>query len=106
MKRIPKNKFPSNDRLTREFYEIETFLNELKDSFINSMKLAYQEKALSTCQHQAVTKIIEKKDCDKILLENWRPMSLVNVDLTRGKPQIPSSSFLGFLIVSRSSYNN
>ena len=70
------------------------------------MKLAYQEKALSTCQHQAVTKIIEKKDCDKILLENWRPMSLVNVDLTRGKPQIPSRSFLGFLIVSRSSYNN
>ena len=48
----------------------------------------------------------KKKDRDKILSENWRPMSLVNVDLTRGKPQIPSSSFLGFLNVSRSSYNN
>ena len=61
LKRIPKNKFLSNDRLTREFYEIEEFLNELKDSFINSMKLAYQKRALSTCQHQAVTKLIEKK---------------------------------------------
>ena len=28
LKRIPKNKFLSNDRLTREFYEIEEFLNE------------------------------------------------------------------------------
>ena len=64
MKRILNNKSPGNDRLTKEFYE--TFWNELKDSFINSIKLAYQKKALSTSQRQAVIKLIEKKDHDKL----------------------------------------
>ena len=52
-------KSPGNDRLTKEFYE--TFWDELKDSFINSIKLAYQKKALSISQQQAVIKLIEKK---------------------------------------------
>ena len=56
---IPNNKFPGNDRLIKEFYE--TFWDELKDSFINSVKLAYQKEALSTSQRQAVIKLIEKK---------------------------------------------
>ena len=43
------------------------------------MKLAYQKKALSTFQHQAVIKLIEKKDLDKTLLKNWRPISLLKV---------------------------
>ena len=78
-KRIPNNKSPGNDGLTKEFYE--TFWDELKDSFINSIKLAYQKKALSTSQRQAVIKLIERKDRDKTLLKNWRPISLLNVDL-------------------------
>ena len=36
-KGIPNNKSPGDDGLTKEFYEI--FWDELKDSFINSMKL-------------------------------------------------------------------
>ena len=79
MKGIPNNKSPGNDGITREFYE--TFWDELKDSFINSVKLAYQENALSTSQHQAVIKLIEKKYRDKTLLKNWRPISLLNIDL-------------------------
>ena len=79
MKGIPNNKSPSNDGLTKEFSEI--IWDELKDSFINSIKLAYQKKALSTSQRQAVIKLIEKKDRDKTLLKNWRSISLLNVDL-------------------------
>ena len=30
--------------------------------------------------------------------------NIPSLDLTRGKPQAPSSSFLAFLILSRSSY--
>ena len=79
MKGIPNNKSPSNDGLTKEFSEI--IWDELKDSLINSIKLAYQKKALSTSQRQAVIKLIEKKDRDKTLLKNWRSISLLNVDL-------------------------
>ena len=39
---IPNNKSPDNDRLTREFHE--TFWDELKDCFINSIRLAYQKR--------------------------------------------------------------
>ena len=66
LKGIPNNKSPGNDGLTKEFYEM--FWDELKDSFINSIKLAYQKKALSTSHRQAVIKLIEKKDRDKTLL--------------------------------------
>ena len=59
LKEIPNNKFLGNDKLTKEFYE--TFWDELKDSFINLIKLAYQTKALSTSKCQAVVKSIEKR---------------------------------------------
>ena len=35
---------------------------------------------MSSSQRQAVTTLIEKKDKDRIFLENWRPISLMNVD--------------------------
>ena len=77
MKGIPNNKSPSNDRLTKEFYE--RFWDELKDSFINSIKLAYQIKPSSISQCQAVIKLIVKRNRDKTLLKNWRPISLLEV---------------------------
>ena len=40
-----------------------------------------KKKALSTSQLQAVIKLIEKKDRNKTLLKNWRPISLLSVDL-------------------------
>ena len=42
LKGIPNTKSPSNDGFSKEFYE--TFWDELKDSFINSIKLPYQKK--------------------------------------------------------------
>ena len=59
LKEIPSNKSPGNDGLTKESYE--TFWDELKNSFINSVKLAYQKQALSTSQRQAVIKFFDKK---------------------------------------------
>ena len=70
MKEIPSNKPLGNDGLTKEFYE--TFWDELKNSFINSINLAYQKKVLSTSQRQSVTKFIEakkKKQREKSLLK-------------------------------------
>ena len=70
MKEIPSNKPPGNDGLAKEFYE--TFWDELKNSFINSINLAYQKKALSTSQRHSVTKFIEtkKKQREKSLLKD------------------------------------
>ena len=36
--------------------------------------------ALSPTQRQALIKLIAKKDRDKRFIENWRPISLLNVD--------------------------
>ena len=35
---------------------------------------------MSFSQKQAVITLVEKKGKDRTLLENWRPISLVNVD--------------------------
>ena len=34
-----------------------------------------------TSQRQAIIKLVEKKDKDKRLIQNWRPISLLNVDV-------------------------
>ena len=46
----------------------------------NSITKSYQNGGLSKSQIQAVTKLIEKKDKDKKLIKNWRPISLLNND--------------------------
>ena len=43
--------------------------------------MAFLKKELSTSQKQAVIKLIEKKDRDKRFIKNWRPISLLNVDI-------------------------
>ena len=78
MKRFGNNKSPGNDGLTKEFYE--TFWKELKQPLMNSLNYAKVSKKFLTSQRQAVIKLLEKKDKDKRLISNWRPISLLNVD--------------------------
>ena len=78
LKSMQNNKYPGNDGLTKEFYE--TFWNEIKNPFMNSVMEAREKKKLSTSQPQAVIKLIEKKERDKWFIKNWRPTSLLNVD--------------------------
>ena len=77
---MPNDKSPGNAGLTKVFYE--TFWEEIKIPLCNSITKSYQNGELSTSQIQAVIKlIIEKKDKDKKLIKNWRPTSLLNVDM-------------------------
>ena len=46
----------------------------------DSFNEAYLKKEISTSQKQAVITLIEKKGKDRNYLENWRPISLINVD--------------------------
>ena len=78
MKSFSNNKYPGNNGLTKEFYE--TFWEELKQTFMNSLNKAKLSKKLVTSQRQAVMKLLEKKDKDKRFNSNRRPVSLLNVD--------------------------
>ena len=74
VKSMPSNKSPSKDGLTKEFYE--AFWEDLKTPLISSCKSAFDKGELSNSQKQAVINLIEKKDKDRRLIQNWRPTSL------------------------------
>ena len=75
---MKNGKSPGNDGLTKEFYMC--FFNEISDSLVAALNRSFEVSQLSTSQHQAVIVLIEKKDKDKRLMKNWRPISLINVD--------------------------
>ena len=79
MKSMENDKSPGNDGLTKEFYV--TFWDDIKATFISSLKQAKERKELSISQMQAIIKLIEKKDRDKRYIKNSRSISLLNVDI-------------------------
>ena len=75
---MPNDKSPGNDGLTKEFFE--TFWSEIKKTFLSCVIHSFDKGELCTSQRQAIIKLIEKKDKDKRLIQNWRPISPLNVD--------------------------
>ena len=75
---MSNGKSPGNDGLTKEFYVC--FWEDLGSLLVDTLNYAFQYGELSTSQRQAVITLIEKKDRDKRLIKNWRPISLINVD--------------------------
>ena len=75
---MKNGKSPGNDGLTKEFYVC--FFNEIFNYLLNALKESFNIGQLSTSQLQAVITLIEKKERDKRLIKNWRPISLMNVD--------------------------
>ena len=47
---------------------------------VDSFNEACNKKEMSHSQRQAIITLIEKKGKDRVHLENWRPISLINVD--------------------------
>ena len=73
LKKISKYKLPENDRITKEFYV--PFWDDLKTLLLLSANKAFKVGELrSTSQKVAVIKLFEKKDNDKQLIKNWRPI--------------------------------
>ena len=77
-----KNKSPENDGLTTEF--CLAFWLLLGKLIVDSLNYAFEYGELSKSQKQAVITLIEKKEKDKRLVKNWRPISFVNVDAKLG----------------------
>jgi len=72
------NKSPGNDGIPVEFYK--KCWNLICNPFFDCVNASFEKEELSNSQEQAVISLIEKKGKDRTLLENWRPISLVNVD--------------------------
>ena len=80
------HKSPGNDGLTVEFYK--AFWNTVGNLVVDSLNFAYEYGELSNSQKEAIITLIEKKDRDKRYLSNWRPISLINMDVKIGSKAI------------------
>ena len=49
-----------------------------KKTFLSCVSHSFDKGELCTSQRQAIIKLIDKKDKDKRLTQNWRPISLLN----------------------------
>ena len=78
IKEFKNNKSPGTDGFTSEFYKF--YWPELKLDMTSSFNYAFQKGTLSISQRRGIISLIPKKDKDKTLLENLRPISLLNVD--------------------------
>ena len=76
---FPLNKVPGNDGLPVEFYKI--FWDSIMQILVECFNESFAKGEMSSSQRQAVITLIEKKDQDRCDLKNWRPISLLNVDL-------------------------
>ena len=75
---MPSNKTPGNDGITKEFYV--AFYQFIDKYFIDSVNYSFRVGELSPSQKQAVITLLEKKDKDKKLSKNWRPISMLDMD--------------------------
>ena len=67
---------PGSSGFTGGFYQF--FWRNIKHSVVNSLNFAYETGSLSTSQKLGVIILLPKPDKDKCLLNNWRPISLLN----------------------------
>ena len=74
---MPDNKVPGNDGLPVEFYKF--FYNELEGILVEVIKTAARE-GFPEKMSQGIISLLEKADKNLLLIANWRPLSLLNVD--------------------------
>jgi len=90
-------KTPGDDGISIEFYKMfwpligEFIFWPLLGKFmIASFNEVFDNKEMSSSQKQAIITLMEKKGKDRNYLENWRPISLINVDAKTASKVIAS----------------
>ena len=78
LKEFKNCKSPGTDGLLAEFYKF--FWSEISTDIIVSFNYAFKTGTLSISQRRGIISLIPKKNKDKSLLENLRPISLLNID--------------------------
>jgi exonuclease III len=74
---MKNNKSPGIDGLSVEFYQ--TFWNIVGTHVVNSLNESYDNGSLSPLQRQGLITLLYKSG-DPLNLDNWRPITLLNVD--------------------------
>ena len=72
------NKSPGSDCITVEFYKM--FWNTIKQYYVSSIYYSFEIGSLTELQKQSIITLIPKQNKDITTLDNWRPISLLNVD--------------------------
>ena len=75
---MAKNKSPGTDGLSAAFYL--TLWDDFCQELVDSLNYAFECGELAISQRRGIITLIPKKDKDKTLLENWRPISLLNTE--------------------------
>ena len=75
---MKNNKSPGNDGFTFEFYC--TFWIDLGDLLVGALTEAYNRGGMSISQKQGVITLIEKDGKNAMYVNNYRPITLLNVD--------------------------
>ena len=97
LKSFSKGKSPGTDGLTAEFYP--SFWKLLGQELVDSFNYAFEKGEMPIFQKRGIITLILKKDNNRTLLDQWRPISLLNTDYkvaTKsiaarvGKMQLPS----------------
>ena len=78
LKEFKNAKSPGSDGFSAEFYRF--FWPELGPEMVASFNYGFRTGTLSISQRRGIISLIPKKNKDKTLLENLRPVSLLNID--------------------------
>ena len=78
LQELKNGKSPGTDGLTNEFYKF--FWKDIKHLILDSLNYALISGELSTDQKRGIITLIPKKGKNRLLLKNWRPITLLNTD--------------------------